>query len=447
MCSPSGPWCGSIVAPIVAMRSAVVQACPANEGGLAFALATARSRRSWRLRGWPFSLSVCLLGLLANVTTEQAPAQAPQPLADGLVHSEIALAGHTVTVAFVPALKADDPAHRAVLSRAGSQGTARVRVGQLVTTNGTLRLGTLDLKKADRSGLKYDLWLEATGDGWQLQVAEPSALGSETAGSPAMIGTVALSRQAGVASPTLVAALVPTAADAGQLLLRWGGYEGTADVKFTDPAVRQRPGLQNGARNVGVTRGDEDLSATFRARILTQNNETGMVLPDGKRLSVLFIRSLSQTEQRSQTRAQRNLTGVGLDVGGVDYPRIATTADGAVVMLTEAAVPRLKIEAPLRFGNVTVRTENQAPKFPGMYGIWLKRVGGGWHLVFNNEPDAWGSQHDPKFDVAEIELTHSQGPGASRPFGVALEPTAADRGRLVILWGPHEWSADFVVAS
>jgi DUF2911 family protein len=82
-----------------------------------------------------------------------------------------------------------------------------------------------------------------------------------------------------------------------------------------------------------------------------------------------------------------------------------------------------------------------------MYGIWLKRVGSGWHLVFNNEPDAWGSQHDRKFDVAEIELTHSQGAEASRPFGVALEPIAADRGRLVILWGPHEWSADFVVAS
>ena len=25
-------------------------------------------------------------------------------------------------------------------------------------------------------------------------------------------------------------------------------------------------------------------------------------------------------------------------------------------------------------------------------------------------------------------------------------PTAADRGRLVIIWGPHEWTADFNVA-
>jgi hypothetical protein len=365
------------------------------------------------------------------------------------MRSELSLAGHAVTVAFAPALRADDPAHKGLFSGVGRAPGGRVRIGQLVTSNGTLRFGTLDLPKADRAGLWYDLWLEGTSDAWRLQVTQPPAPGTEAAGSPAMIGAVALSRQAGaVASPTFAAALIPTAGDAGQLVLRWGGYQSTTDIKFTDPPQRPRRNNQNGEPNVGVIRGNsEDLSATFRARILTQNNETGLVLPDGKRLSVLFIRSLSRTEQTSLTRASRNLTGVGLGVDGVDFPRIASTADGAVVMLTEAAVPRLKIEAPLRFGNVTVRTENQAPKFPGMYGIWLKRVGSGWHLVFNNEPDAWGSQYNSKFDVAEIELTHSQGPEASRPFGVALEPTAADRGRLVILWGPHEWSADFVVAS
>ena len=66
--------------------------------------------------------------------------------------------------------------------------------------------------------------------------------------------------------------------------------------------------------------------------------------------------------------------------------------------------------------------------------------------MFNNEPDAWGSQHDPKSDAAEIELSHSEGHAAARPFAVALVPTATDRGRLVIIWGPHEWTADFAVA-
>jgi hypothetical protein len=114
-------------------------------------------------------------------------------------------------------------------------------------------------------------------------------------------------------------------------------------------------------------------------------------------------------------------------------------------MLTEAAVPRLRIERPLRFGRTDIAVGNQVPGFPGSYGLWLKRTANGWRLVFNHEPDAWGSQHDAKFDAAEIDVQHSDSHVASRPFAVSLVPTAADRGRLTIIWGPHEWAADFVV--
>ena len=114
-------------------------------------------------------------------------------------------------------------------------------------------------------------------------------------------------------------------------------------------------------------------------------------------------------------------------------------------MLTEASVPRLRIERPLQFGATQVAVSNQVPNSPGSYGLWLKRAGGGWRLVFNHEPDAWGSQHDPKFDAAEIALQHSEGHAPSRPFAIGLEPTGAERGRLLIIWGPHEWSADFNV--
>lgn len=394
------------------------------------------------------ALGVCLLSLVAQVTTEQGPVQTRQP-ADGLLRSELSLAGHTVAVAFAPALKADDPAHRGVLSGAGGSANARVRVGQLVTTNGTLRLGTFDLPKADQAGLRYGLWLEGTSNGWQLQVTGVSASEREAAAPPSMVGQVALSRQASaVASPTFAAALVPTAGDAGQLVLRWGGYEGATDLKFVDPPVQQRrANAENGLPNVGVQRGNfDDTSAISRARFLGQNNETAIVLPDGKRLSASFVRSSSGPPPPSGREAPV-FAGRGLNVGGADFPHIASAADGAVVELTESAVPRLKIEMPLRFGKVMVRTGNQVGGFPGAYGIWLKRVGSGWRLVLNDESDAWGSQHDPKFDAAEIDLAHSEGDAASRrPFGVALVPTAADRGRFLIIWGPHEWTTDFVVA-
>jgi hypothetical protein len=43
-------------------------------------------------------------------------------------------------------------------------------------------------------------------------------------------------------------------------------------------------------------------------------------------------------------------------------------------------------------------------------------------------------------------LTYSGGHVASRPFAVALVPTGLDRGRLAIIWGPHEWTAEFGLA-
>ncbi len=93
-----------------------------------------------------------------------------------------------------------------------------------------------------------------------------------------------------------------------------------------------------------------------------------------------------------------------------------------------------------------VPTGNLATDFPGAYGLWLKKAGLGWRLVFNHEADSWGTQHDPAFDAAEIELTYSRSDARDRLLGVSLLPTGTDRGQLIIHWGPHEWAADYVVA-
>jgi hypothetical protein len=428
-------------------------------------------------RKWYFlfvlAFSICL-SLGATVSSRQAPVPTEKsssgasgdgvaPLVDGLLHSEMTLAQREVQVAFVPTLKADDPLNRAVL--AADSGTSRVPVAQLTYRNGTLRLGTLDLQKvgppnrdagdeAARDKLlaptaRYDLWLERTNSTWQILVAEGRASG-ELPKAPTIVGKIALSRHASpVVSPAFAAALIPTAGTAGQLVLRWGGYEALTDVRFTDqpPKLRERNG--NGPPNVGIERGNfEDLSQIIRIRQLRLNNETALVLPDGKRLSVLFLRTLSAAELASGAVGgdRPTVTGAGLGADGVDYQRMTSVPDGAVVQLSQAPVPRVKIAAPLRFGSVVVRTENIAPEFPGMYGVWLKRVGNGWHLVFNNQPDVFGTQHDPKFDAAEVELTHTQSELAdARPLGLAFVPTAMDRGRFLIVWGQHEWTADYVV--
>jgi hypothetical protein len=272
--------------------------------------------------------------------------------------------------------------------------------------------------------------MSSANDGWQVEVADAQQ---------GVVGTIPLSRRpAATAAPALVAALMPEDRTVGRLVIRWGDHEAATDVQFTNPTRRRIE--ENRGVNVTTRRThDEDTSVLSRIRLLAQRNETAMVLPNGSRISVSFERTFAKGERPQGAQNSR-----GLSVEGPDFANLMKTPDRDVVMLSESSVPRLSTAAPLRFGKRVIPTGNQTVGFPGAYGLWLKRVGSGWHLVFSDEPDVWGSQHDARFDAAEIEVTHSEGSAASRPFAVGIVPTGSNRGRLVMLWGPHEWTADFV---
>jgi hypothetical protein len=357
---------------------------------------------------------------------------------DGVLRSELSLGGYTATVTSLPALRADDPAHRTLFSSSGP-GDARVRVGT-VEANAAVRVGAVTIERPERGNSRHELWLKAVAGGWTLEIVPPASSGDR----PAPVGETALVRESAASSPNLTMALVPELGSTARLLLRWGAFKAAADVVITAPPRSSRV-AENSRPNTTVNRSHtEDTSALSRARLLAQRNETAIVLASGDRLSVSFQRSFAQGERTAGGGTPRTR---GLPADGPDFARLASTADGAVVLLTEAAVPRLRIERPLQFGTTGVAVGNQVPNSPGSYGLWLKRAGGGWRLVFNHEPDAWGSQHDPKFDAAEIALQHSEGHASSRPFAIGLEPMGAERGRLLIVWGPHEWSADFDVVT
>lgn len=360
-------------------------------------------------------------------------AQTSSGALDGLVRSELSLGGYTATLAYVPNLSA---ANRPASPARGTEA-ARVRVARL-ETNGLLRVGPLDIGKPARAITRYDLWVKATDTGWVLQVGDEAA--SDAAAPAALVGEIPLSQRRGPTSANLLAALLPENADTARLVLRWGEDEASADVTFVAPPRSQRAEEPRAANTTVNRKHDEDTSALSRARLLAQRNETALVLPAGHRLSVSFQRTPTASERSAASATQRTR---GLGVDSADFARLASTPNGAVVMLADAAVPRLRIETPLQFGSALVATGNQVPGFPGSYAVWLKRVGAGWRLVLNHEPDAWGSQHNPKFDAAEIDVKHTEVAGAARPFAIALAPDGANRGRLLIVWGPHEWSADF----
>ena len=225
---------------------------------------------------------------------------------------------------------------------------------------------------------------------------------------------------------TLAVRLLPAADEAGTLELVWGRNRWTADFEFVELPRPPRPArTSNVSPGTSLTR-DSDLEARYRAAALGSRNETALRTPDGARIQVLFEQEL------------------GTD--GVDFAALESIGDGDLVELTEGAVIRLRSEVPLRFGDTLIPTDNLAPDFPGSYGLWLRASGPGWTLVFNNEPDSWGTQHDPAFDAAEVDIDHTHGgPYEERPLGVSLVPVGDDEGRLVIVWGQHVWAADFTI--
>ncbi|MCY4635669.1 MAG: DUF2911 domain-containing protein [Acidobacteria bacterium] len=384
-----------------------------------------------------------------------AGAQTPEPgnEADGLVHASLTLEAQGVTVAFPPDLRAGHHEYRWLLS--GTVGS-RVRVGSL-DAHRALRLGALEPdidaieaeiaaivaarqaaaeageaeesdEDAEESGEESgasdeemepadpELWLVRDASGWQLEIHPTDA---------ADVRSVPLShRETAAEAPTFAASLHATGAEAGRLELRWGRHAWSADFRFEEiPQAPPRP-RQSGRGTARVAEDSND--AIARGNLLSERNETALVLPNGAGITLVYWKSI--------------------DVEDEDYPNVAGARDGEVIEMIRAPVLRLKSDVPLRFGATDIPTGNLAPGFAGYYGIWLRNAGDGWRFVFNHEADSWGTQYDEAFDAAEFAVDYTRTAGSFRPLGATLVPTGPDQGRIVVHWGPHEWSADFVVS-
>ena len=360
----------------------------------------------------------------------------------GVVRTELALDNRPLSFAFDATLRATVPRPLLAAGESASDET-RIRLGEL-TVNPFLNIGSLDAAARREAGEPpvagpTAVWLTRADDGWVLEL---EGIPAEIESEDGIVARVRLTREAAEPQETLSAAFVPTSDDSGQLVLRWHDHRWTAAFDLlplpTPAELAAAAAAAEAADDEEEDEGprvptaeeqltfDSDTSAGARALTLTERNETAVVLPDESRIAVLVW--------------QEQL------VDHDDFAALATLGDGEVVRLTQGAVIRLRNEVPLQFGDTPLPTDNLAPDFPGSYGLWLKRAGDGWRLVFNHEADSWGTQHDPAFDAAEIDLQHSEDGLATRPLGAALVPVTTHAGRLVIHWGAHEWAADFTVS-
>lgn len=138
------------------------------------------------------------------------------------------------------------------------------------------------------------------------------------------------------------------------------------------------------------------------------------------------------------------VTYVPLQSGTSDHERLLEIEDGSVFQFTSARATKLFTDADLSFGDTVIKTENAGKNYPGVYSLWLKKVGDGWHLVFNEEADVWGTMHNPSADVAEVPLTLSKADTEKERLEVDLQKNQ-DGGVIRVAWGAQEWSATFSV--
>ena len=365
--------------------------------------------------------------LFFHELTVSAQTRVTETSADGLMHVSLTLEAQEIDVAFSPFLEDSGAANQAFLE--GIIGS-RIRVGSL-DAHRALRLGSLapnvtvsnstesendNVPGAQES--KSTLWLSRNTQGWQLEIHS----GEDPEVNDIYI--VPLShRERALSFSTFSASIHSTDDEMGRLMFRWGRHAWSADFRFDElpiPPRRPRVSGRGTAREA-----DDDGTRIARRSMLNERNETRVVWPGGANVSVLFWKNL--------------------DVDEADYSRVETIRNDAVIEMIHAPVLRFKSDVPLRFGGEEVPTGNLAVGFAGAYGIWLKKTADGWRLVFNNEPDSWGTQYDQNFDAVEVAVDYARGEGAFRPLGVTLVPTGSHQGRLMVHWGPHEWAADFVI--
>lgn len=101
----------------------------------------------------------------------------------------------------------------------------------------------------------------------------------------------------------------------------------------------------------------------------------------------------------------------------VPYDQVWRTGAGSATILT--------FTEDLYFGDTMV------PK--GKYNLYTLPKKTGWTLIFNNEPNAWGSAHRPEYDVHKVSMKSGMQHEIVDQFTISIEETR-EGGILTMVW-------------
>lgn len=135
------------------------------------------------------------------------------------------------------------------------------------------------------------------------------------------------------------------------------------------------------------------------------------------------------------------ITFEDLPADGEDYKKLAELKEGEVFSFVGGRATKLFTDSDIKINGTLIETENVAENYPGVYGLWLKKTADGWNLVFNEEPDIWGTQHRAEADVTEVPLTHNTLEEPHPNFLMEFNKVDNQNATLRIAFGEHEWTS------
>lgn len=153
------------------------------------------------------------------------------------------------------------------------------------------------------------------------------------------------------------------------------------------------------------------------------------------------------TEARAQYGSQRiRIQFADLEKGNSDWERFQNLEEGEVYTFTLSRATKMYTDLDLKFGDQIIETENVAEDYPGVYSLWLKKADGGkWTLIFNEQPDIWGTRYDPEHNVAEVPLEAAKYEGDPKDAFLMEIDTREGGGILRIIWDDRQWEAPFTI--
>ncbi len=199
-----------------------------------------------------------------------------------------------------------------------------------------------------------------------------------------------------------------------------------------------------------------DVTVDSAGRMLTYSGERSTYkvhvtrtadLPDVDAIGARFVereRTAGGIKQLSVRDTARGT--IGAAAIAVDYGR--PLARGRVLLgnvIPYRYVWRTGANAATQFTTSAAITLGGLSLAPGTYTLWTVPFESHVDLIVNKQSGQWGTQYDESYDLGTARLHTETANPPVEEFTIAITPSDAHHGTLVLEWGTFRWTAPIVV--